>query len=1272
MKSRSGLTVAAVLAVVLTTPVTKAAQTLPSPVVDTVVNDILSNVSRTKGLCLDLACGSGQIALKMAQDTGYYVHAFETTFPLVDEARANLRSSGIYASELHVEKGALTKLPYPDHTIDLVIRGDLFLDGLKGIDWSEVERVLAPGGVAYVGQSNAVSGSYTLTSAELNNQLAAAGIADYAVITTNGVWAKITKARPAGMGGWSHAVRQDRGMGAAHQIRGSSHNRGAVDDDLARGPYTVGFVCGPVGNKGYVQTMSEGRYILRWGGILRPDGSPDRIQVFSGYNGMFLWEVNLTHNDGHGMVCVGDWVVVAEGANAAAPVNCLTVLDAETGTQLWSKSPADVAPGMAKWTLYAVDYDGVNSRHVLVAGCCDEIDGKNFDYLVALNPQNGSEYWNYTPTADGEAFVVGNDMVFVSDAGASLNARNLSNGSQAWNTPGANNAALRYWPGQNWVIAGSTAYNASNGVQARTGVNGNIIAGNNHLGGGLGRYALSDGHHYYIGNFSARDVASQASLGQFYNYGDPSHPKMLQPADYTHGLDYVRCYGLTGSTHNVFTNYKGLVIGNVDSLTDGAAQKWYTYDSLCRPDCDTNAIAGNGRVLCPTTGCPCDLNIKSSIALSPMPKSEYQAAINQSVQLEHGPAYSDTITYNADPAAWPAFRHDSAHTGITGDTLTLPLAVNWETQLAGALTPPVAADGCVFTASDNHSVYALDAGTGQLLWQYTTGGAVYRAPAYWQGRLYVGSMDGYCYCLKAATGELIWRFRGAPNARYFNLYTRPISVWPLSGGVVVDNGKVNFYAGLTTGDRVFIYSLNAATGAIDWGNDLAGRAVDFMPTQEVDGYTIAKTGASPFGMNPWGVLAASDTTLFVPQGLRPPGGMDRGTGAVKWFGHRGDSQQRSNFHIQWKSSIWRSAGGNTVVLGGAEWVFAGGYNWLAQRNQEFKIYRQDNGRQMYQDHVNLFIKDTNQFRDSTPGPTFGEAIANEWGHSPISAGGTSDAPVLDTNAGPAYPDGLLYRTVNTGIYDFAKLKQVQLGQLADADAKVASLDAGTVLLTAARHVVGRIGQNYRIYTKGTYTLEQSVNSSATAGDRITDGMAVSNGNLIASTQNSYVVCFSTFATGGTHAVSGRITGDVNPNIKVSLDGPCRTSVTINGDGTYAFANLVDGSYTVMPVMPGYTFTPPNRTVNVSGADVPNVDFAATAIVGDVTPPALAVTACNLTGTAFDASMPVQVTVDGSGVPVSSGDWTATDVDISTSPKTIVIIAADSASNQTTLNLGILY
>jgi len=64
----------------------------------------------------------------------------------------------------------------------------------------------------------------------------------------------------------------------------------------------------------------------------------------------------------------------------------------------------------------------------------------------------------------------------------------------------------------------------------------------------------------------------------------------------------------------------------------------------------------------------------------------------------------------------------------------------------------------VYAGSQDGNIYALNAGTGALLWNYTTYGPVYGSPVVANGVVYVGSDDSNVYALNASTGALLWLY----------------------------------------------------------------------------------------------------------------------------------------------------------------------------------------------------------------------------------------------------------------------------------------------------------------------------------------------------------------------------------------------------------------------------------------------------------------------------------------------------------------------------------
>ncbi len=227
---------------------------------------------------------------------------------------------------------------------------------------------------------------------------------------------------------------------------------------------------------------------------------------------------------------------------------------------------------------------------------------------------------------------------------------------------------------------------------------------------------------------------------------------------------------------------------------------------------------------------------------------------------------------------WPSYMHDNNRSGVTSEQLSVPLGQAWvhdtlrpaapawnetpamhnfwggtlghRTRVAYDMAYHVAVvgDSLYYGSSNSDKIVSLDAGTGQLNWQYFTGGPVRFAPAVDNGKVYAGSDDGYVYCLDAVNGSLTWKERATSSNDLMFINGRMSSVAPVRTSVLVESGTVYWAAGMFHGAKT---GLSRYLCARDASNGTGGWTV--TPSAPPQGY----------------LLSAPSNNLFVPSGKRP-------------------------------------------------------------------------------------------------------------------------------------------------------------------------------------------------------------------------------------------------------------------------------------------------------------------------------------------------------------------------------------------------------------------
>ncbi len=136
----------------------------------------------------------------------------------------------------------------------------------------------------------------------------------------------------------------------------------------------------------------------------------------------------------------------------------------------------------------------------------------------------------------------------------------------------------------------------------------------------------------------------------------------------------------------------------------------------------------------------------------------------------------------------------------------------------GQEATPLIADGVLYVSTAWSKVKAYDAATGQPLWSYDPEvpgewavnaccDVVNRGVALWEGKVFVGSLDGRLIALDAATGQELWDVNTIDRTKPYTITGAPRVV---KGKVLIGNGGAEF------GVRGYVSAYDAATGELAW------------------------------------------------------------------------------------------------------------------------------------------------------------------------------------------------------------------------------------------------------------------------------------------------------------------------------------------------------------------------------------------------------------------------------------------------------------------------
>ncbi len=724
---------------------------LPEPVAEVVRHEARG------GLVAHVGCRDGRLTAALRASDSFLVHGLATEPDVVERVRRHIRVQGLYGP-VSVDYWEGGFLPYADDTVNVLV-----IEGPAVPSSAEIERVLAPGGVACVRRGDR--------------------------------WDRTVKPRPDEIDEWTHFLH-------------GPDNNAVAEDSLVGPPRRVQWVCGPRWSRSHENDRSviamvsaAGRviYLIDHGptGFAAKSGVPGKwyLEARDAFSGVRLWQIPaddwpgmgiwgrtqvsrrlVAHEDAVYVTLGGDTPVTEvncrtgeihrrlEGTEGAAGLRCLDdvliVVKPQGGLPKWgADSPRpmdlmafDVESGRRLWSATVPSL-----RLTTTAALAERIYYFGEDSVHCLDAHDGTEVWETDPfqlsKRPNPQLVASSDALLLS-VGGTMFGLSLKTGEVIWSRP------------------------------------------RREVG-----YKSSSRHLPFVIN------------GLLNGYVDTATGKIVRdlpqpPQHWQSPWHHPRCFPDKATERYILTAKRGIELYPV-------GEEPFSRNNWVRAICGVGVMPCNGLIYVPPHPCFCyrETKLFGFYALGPGDDD----VMEEQHPLVRGLAWPASPSESTGAGAWPTYRRDATRSGTSETAVPAELAQSWQAGLGGSLSAPTLSGGRLYVAdADRHAVHCLDAGTGERLWQFTAGGPVDGPPTIHRGLALFGCCDGWLYCLRADDGELVWRFRAAPVERRIMAFDRLESPWPVHGAVLVRDGVAYVSAGRSSflDGGLYLFGLDPLTGEV--------------------------------------------------------------------------------------------------------------------------------------------------------------------------------------------------------------------------------------------------------------------------------------------------------------------------------------------------------------------------------------------------------------------------------------------------------------------------
>lgn len=234
---------------------------------------------------------------------------------------------------------------------------------------------------------------------------------------------------------------------------------------------------------------------------------------------------------------------------------------------------------------------------------------------------------------------------------------------------------------------------------------------------------------------------------------------------------------------------------------------------------------------------------------------------------------SDAMLQNPPAGDWLTWRRGFDYQGFSplkqiskSNVATLRVAWTWTLPPGANEATPLVHDGVMLVHGFGDNIQALDAATGDLLWQYSrelpkgANPSVKRNIAIYGSKVYLGTSDIHVVALDVKSGKVAWD-RALTTDKGFQL----------TGGPLVAKGKVMIGTGGRVAGGNYIVALDAETGKEAWRfrtiaqpGEPGGDTWNDHPPADRNGASVWVAGSYDAQLNLtfWGVAQTYDTGVL--------------------------------------------------------------------------------------------------------------------------------------------------------------------------------------------------------------------------------------------------------------------------------------------------------------------------------------------------------------------------------------------------------------------------